>query len=89
MFFLSRKLKVDGNKCRNKSENKFFAQVAKEKVTKFARFLSLQFISGAIFSPLLFRPLKYLNNENTLEKFFYFSGNFVFWENFQFCKMIH
>ena len=42
MFSLSRRLKADGNKCRNKWENKL-AQVAKEKVTKFIRFLPVSF----------------------------------------------
>ena len=91
MFSLSRKLKTDGNKCHNKWENKFLAQVAKEKVTIFVQFLSLQFSERNffIFFMLLFLPLKYLNNKNTLDKGYtgkknYFSSNFVFWEIFTF-----
>ena len=70
MFSLSRKLKADGNKCRNKWENEFLEQVAKEKVTMFVQFLSLQFIERNffLFFMLLFLPLKYLNNKNNPDK---------------------
>ena len=91
MFFLPRKLKVDGNKCRSKSENTFFTQVAKDKSHESCKISLATIYFRGIFFSLLFLPLKYRNNKNTLDKKFngknfYFSGNF---ENFQFWKVIH
>ena len=70
MFFLPRKLKVDGNKCRNKSENTFLAQVAKVKSHEICKISLATIYFRGIFFPLIFLPLKYRNNKNTLKKGF-------------------
>ena len=88
-FFLPRKLKVDGNKCRNKSEKTFLAQVAKDKSHEICKTSLATIYFRSIFFPLIFLPLKYRNNKNTkdlMEKFFISLVTLSFGKTFNYEK---
>ena len=69
------------------SQNTFLAQVEKGKSHEICEISLATIYFRGIFFPLIFLPLKYRNNKNTLDK--EFNGKTFFWENFQLWKVIY